>query len=469
VTEKRKALIVDDEPTLRELLQMTLTQMDLDVHACGDLAGARAALEERRFDLCFTDMRLPDGDGLDLVREVGERFPETPIAVMTAYGSTQSAVTALKAGAFDFVSKPVNLKQLRAMVRHALRMARPGTAVNDPNEAMAEVESTIMQHAAERLLGRGDQMVNIRRTIIKLAHSQAPVFISGESGTGKEVAARLIHDLSPRSDGPFVAVNCGAIPSELMESEFFGYRKGAFTGATEHREGLFSTADGGTLFLDEVADLPLPMQVKLLRTIQEKKVRPIGDRREHGIDVRILSATHRDLWKEQREGRFRQDLFYRINVIELAMPALREHAEDISTLARHTLEKIARKWGNDTPALTMEAMEKLRAYHYPGNVRELENVLERAVALSDGDSIGPEFLVLSGGSTVAMQESPPAEELSQHSLDEYLASLERNAIQRALTESQGSLTETAKNLGISFRSLRYRIAKLGIDKFRPLD
>jgi len=466
MSQERIALVVDDEPALRELLEMTLTHMGLEVQACCDLGEARTALENTRFDLCFTDMRLPDGDGLELVREIGARFPETPIAVLTAYGSTEAAVAALKAGAFDFVSKPVNLQQLRTMVRHALRMSRPSTAVNDPSEAIADVETGMMKQASERLLGLGEHMVNIRRTIVKLAHSQAPVFISGESGTGKEVAARLIHDLSPRSDGAFVAVNCGAIPSELMESEFFGYRKGAFTGATEHRDGLFSTADGGTLFLDEVADLPLHMQVKLLRTIQEKKVRPIGDRREHGVDVRLLSATHKDLWAEQREGRFRQDLFYRINVIELAMPALRQHQEDISTLARHILEKIAKKWDTPAPSLTMEAMEKLRGYSYPGNVRELENVLERALALSDGETIGPERLVLSSESTPEVTGPSDENVAPMSSLDDHLSRIEREAIEKALAENAGSLTGSAKQLGISFRSLRYRIAKLGIDKIR---
>jgi two-component system response regulator PilR (NtrC family) len=435
-----RALVVDDEPDIRELLTITLERMGVDTRAAADLGAARHCLADHGFDLCLTDMRLPDGSGIDLVRHVQRHCPSTPVAVITAHGNVESAVEALKAGAYDFVSKPVDLQVLRNLVGTALRLtgarARP-------------------QHA---LIGDSAPMQAVRGLIARLARSQAPVYISGESGTGKELVARLIHEQGPRGEGPFVPVNCGAIPEDLMESELFGHKKGSFTGALADKPGLFQAATGGTLFLDEVADLPLHMQVKLLRAIQEKAVRPVGAQAEVPVDARILSATHKDLAGLVREGRFRQDLFYRINVIELRVPPLRERPEDIPALAEHILERLAGRTGGDSPVLTGAALEALRTHAFAGNVRELENMLERALALCDGDAIAPADL----GVCVDARE-PPAHGEARAGLEPLLDQVERETILRALEQTGGNKTAAARLLGITFRALRYRLEKLGLD------
>ncbi|NWG86081.1 MAG: sigma-54-dependent Fis family transcriptional regulator [Hydrogenophilaceae bacterium] len=433
-------LIVDDEPDLLDLVELTLVRMGLNVDRAKSVSEAKARLQGRRFDLCLTDMRLPDGEGLEIVRHVAETSPATPVAVITAYGSADNAVAALKAGAFDYVSKPVSLEQLRALVR---------TALKTPD----------LEHAAEQdrgLVGESPAMQQVRSLIEKVARSQAPVFIYGETGTGKEVAARLIHGKSHRAGKPFVAVNCGAIPENLMESEFFGYRKGAFTGAEADRDGFFQAADGGTLFLDEVADLPMSMQVKLLRAIQEKRVRRVGGTQEDPVDVRLISASHQDLARAVEVGRFRHDLFYRLNVIELKMPPLRERQEDIPALVAHILTRYGLNQG--TARLTEAATAALMRYAFPGNVRELENILERAFALSEGE-IGPEDLNLAPepatGSDAAGRADQP--------LQDYLDAVEREVVLAALEKNGGNKTAAAKQLGVTFRSLRYRLERLGID------
>ncbi len=449
------ALIIDDEPDIRELLEMTLSRMDLQVTTAQDVTTAKQALRENRFDLCFTDMRLPDGDGIDLVKHISEEYPDLPVAMITAYGNTGAAVAALKAGAFDFVSKPVDLRILRGLVGDALKLASTGG--KGPSEG-AQSGSDL---AADRLRGTSPAISSTRKTIAKLSRSQAPVYISGESGVGKELAARLIHDLGPRAKAPFVPVNCGAIPSELMESEFFGHIKGSFTGAVVNKCGLFESANGGTLFLDEVADLPIHMQVKLLRTIQEKSIRPIGSSQERPVNVRILSATHKDLSALVEQSQFRQDLFYRINVIELQMPSLRERQEDIDLLANFFIERIATGWNVERPRLTSSALSRLQQYAFPGNVRELENILERAITLCDRNEIDVEDLHLpatrleeSYGETVDSSSMP---------LEEYMGNIEREAILRALEETRFNKTAAARKLGITFRSMRYKLKKLGIE------
>ncbi|RCX29873.1 sigma-54-dependent transcriptional regulator [Thioalbus denitrificans] len=442
--EHYKALIVDDEPDIRELLEMTLGRMGIDTTTAADLGEAFGRLRDQRFDLCLTDMRLPDGNGIELVGHIQEHHPELPVAVITAFGSMETAIAALKAGAFDFVSKPVDLTVLRGLVEKALKLSS---------------RTTGRQPAAEqRLLGESPAIHRVRELIAKLARSQAPVYISGESGTGKELVARLIHENGPRADMPFVPVNCGAIPSELMESEFFGHRKGSFTGALTDKPGLFQAAHGGTLFLDEAADLPMHMQVKLLRAIQEKAVRPIGAQKEVKIDVRILSATHKDLGELVQRNAFRQDLYYRINVIELHVPSLRDHPEDIPLLAESILRRLGGQWGQDTPQLDPAAIRALTGYPFPGNVRELENILERAMTLCEGNVIRTEDLHLpqpSGGSGVTTAAGEP--------LPEYLGELEREAILQALEETRWNRTAAARKLGITFRALRYRLKKLGIE------
>src|SRR5204863_2050871 len=402
-------------------------------------------LREDRYDLCLTDMRLSDGEGLDLVRHIAGQAAEVPVAVITAYGSAENAVAALKAGAFDYVSKPVGLDQLRALVRSALSL---------PERAEAPARD---KRLTGRLLGESAPLVHVREMIAKLARTQAPVYISGESGTGKELAARLIHENGARRERPFVPVNCGAIPENLMESEFFGYKKGAFTGAAEDREGFFQAANGGTLFLDEVADLPLAMQVKLLRAIQEKRVRKVGAPQEDPVDVRIICATHQKLAQLVAAGRFRQDLFYRINVIELAMAPLRDCREDIALIAAAILERLATQSGSPAAHLTGEALEELRRYDFPGNIRELENILERALALSGRREISVDDLRLSGPAG-AEQESDAA----AGALPDYLDNIERKAIVDALAKTGFNRTAAAKLLGITFRQLRYRMQRLGI-------
>ncbi|MGD8743685.1 MAG: sigma-54 dependent transcriptional regulator, partial [Granulosicoccaceae bacterium] len=393
--ERYLALIVDDEPDILELLSLTLERMDIDSRRATDLAQARQLLGQESFDLCLTDMRLPDGDGIELVRHISEHYPNTPVAVITAHGNMELAVEALKAGAFDFVSKPVNLGRLRQLVNAALKLSAK-TPHPAPTPGSDDVDNP--------LLGDSAIMQRMRATIRKLARSQAPVYISGESGSGKELVARMIHALGPRADKPFIPVNCGAIPPELMESEFFGHKKGSFTGAVADKTGLFQAADGGTLFLDEVAELPFPMQVKLLRAIQEKSVRPIGEHSEQPVDVRILSATHKNLTTLVADGEFRQDLFYRINVIELAVPPLRERPEDIAQLADHILDKLD---GQKHPQLSKQALEALQGYAFPGNVRELENILERAMTLCEADTIDSADLQLPQNRHGETPPSPP--------------------------------------------------------------
>ena len=454
------ALVVDDEPDIRELLDITLSRMDLQCVTAATLEEARNLLERQIFQLCLTDMSLPDGNGIDLVHWMQSHCPDTPVAVITAYGSMDAAISALKCGAFDFVSKPVELPRLRELVQSALRLPSPSDTNDEPP----------LQEGDNLLLGDSPEIEHLRRQSRKVARSQAPVYISGESGSGKELVARLIHENGPRRDNPFVPVNCGAIPDELMESEFFGHRKGSFTGATENKDGLFQAANGGTLFLDEVADLPLPMQVKLLRAIQEKKIRPVGAQEEITVDVRILSATHRDLAALVEDGLFRQDLFYRINVIELRVPPLRERPTDIPLLARHILNKLASDYELPPAELTDGAREALQAYPFPGNVRELENCLERAFTLSEEDVIQADDLQLRKGASAetagaAPNDLPPMPGDGEEAIDleSYLESIERRTIEKALEQTRWNKTAAARKLGVSFRALRYKLKKLGME------
>jgi len=451
-------LVVDDEPDIRELLEITLGRMNLATVSAGDLAEARRQLASRDFQLCLTDMHLPDGDGLELVRNIQTEHPQLPVAVITAHGSTETAILALKSGAFDFVSKPVDLQKLRALVESALKLSTPLTRTPEADTA------------GDNIIGNSAVMQNLKQQIHKLARSQAPVFISGESGSGKELVARAIHAAGPRKDRDFIAVNCGAIPSELMESEFFGHRKGSFTGADSDKTGLFQAAHGGSLFLDEIADLPLPMQVKLLRAIQEKSIRPVGAQNEIPVDIRLISATHKNLAAEVAKGTVRQDLYYRINVIELQVPPLRERVDDIPLLAEHILTNIAAAQGHAKASLSKSALATLQQHSFPGNVRELENMLQRACALADFSVIEPadlpELLTsadYSPGTEWEEQHSGPAETTGQFSLEKHLENIEREAIEKALAESRWNRTAAAKKLGMSFRSFRYRLKKLGLE------
>ncbi|WP_237046411.1 sigma-54-dependent transcriptional regulator [Aquipseudomonas alcaligenes] len=446
MSTRQRALIVDDEPDIRELLEITLGRMKLDTRSARNVKEAREWLAREPFDLCLTDMRLPDGTGLDLVQHIQQRHAEVPVAMITAYGSLDTAINALKAGAFDFLTKPVDLGRLRELVATALRL-RSGETTEGPVDT--------------RLLGESPPMKALRNQIQKLARSQAPVYISGESGSGKELVARLIHEQGPRAEKPFVPVNCGAIPSELMESEFFGHKKGSFTGAIEDKQGLFQAANGGTLFLDEVADLPLAMQVKLLRAIQEKAVRAVGGQQEVVVDVRILCATHKDLAAEVAAERFRQDLFYRLNVIELRVPPLRERREDIPLLADTMLKRLAEGSGLPAARLSLEALDKLKCYRFPGNVRELENMLERAYTLCENDQIQADDLRLADAAPAG--ESGEASLAQIDNLEDYLEEIERKLIMQALEETRWNRTAAAQRLGLSFRSMRYRLKKLGID------
>ncbi|WP_236175525.1 sigma-54-dependent transcriptional regulator [Pseudomonas pseudonitroreducens] len=443
---RQKALIVDDEPDIRELLEITLGRMKLDTRSARNVKEARDFLAREPFDFCLTDMRLPDGTGLDLVQYIQQRHPQMPVAMITAFGSLDTAVQALKAGAFDFLTKPVDLARLRELVNSALRLRAP-----EAEEAPVD----------SRLLGDSPPMRTLRNQVAKLARSQAPVYISGESGSGKELVARLIHEQGPREVQTFVPVNCGAIPSELMESEFFGHKKGSFTGAVEDKLGLFQAANGGTLFLDEVADLPLPMQVKLLRVIQEKAVRAVGGQQEVAVDVRILCATHKDLAAEVAAGRFRQDLYYRLNVIELRVPPLRERREDIPLLTDRVLKRLAGDNGLATATVSADALEKLKSYRFPGNVRELENMLERAYTLCENDIIQPHDLRLAEAS--APDNGGEASLAQIDNLEDYLEDIERKLIMQALEETRWNRTAAAQRLGLTFRSMRYRLKKLGID------
>ncbi len=442
------ALIVDDEPDIRELLEITLNRMKINTLSAENITSAKTLLQNNKFNLCLTDMKLPDGDGLGLVDFIQAKYSHLPVAVITAHGNTETAVKAMKTGAFDFLSKPVDLQSLRQLVNSALKLSTPAARE---------------RRSRDTLLGESEAMRFIRSKIAKVARSQAPVFISGESGSGKELVARQIHKQSPRNDQPFIAVNCGAIPHELVESEFFGHKKGSFTGAHSDKEGLFQAAEGGTLFLDEVGDLPAALQVKLLRAIQEKKIRPVGGFQEISTDVRILSATHQNLAKMVQEGLFRQDLFYRINVIELAVPPLRERREDIPKLAQHFLENIAGKSGLPQPKLSSDAIHALKQYPFPGNVRELENILERAIALFDGDKIESTDLNLPELVSPPPQSSSKPQDVIQGSLENYLEEIERQAISEALEQNKWNKTATAKQLGLTFRSLRYRLKKLGLE------
>ena len=455
---KPTVLIVDDEPDLVELVKLTLERMNLATAAAGDLATARRVLGEQHFDLCLADMRLPDGDGLDLVAWIQQHQPQLPVAVITAHGNVETAVRALKAGAFDFVSKPLDLGVLRRLVAVAIRLG-----AEDGAETV---------RLGPHLLGDSPAMDALRALIARVARSQAPVHISGESGTGKELVARLIHSSGARRAGPFIPVNCGAIPTELMESELFGHKRGSFSGAVSDKLGLVQSAEGGTLFLDEVADLPLHMQVKLLRVIQEKTVRPVGEQHEQPIDVRVLSATHKNLAALVAAGKFREDLYYRINVIDIHVPALRDHAGDIPELAAALLRRLGRRLGEEAPSLGADALAALQGYAFPGNVRELENILERALTLSSSEEIGVGDLQLRAAAAGAAQDTGAATLVkaaaagagaSGSDLSDQLEHIERDAILKALEQTRYNKTAAARLLGMTFRALRYKVKKLGIE------
>jgi len=455
---EQSVLIVDDEPDIRELLEITLGRMQLETVAVGTLEAARSALADRGYDLCLTDMRLPDGDGLGLVEHINRVYPGTPVAVITAHGNMDAAVKALKSGAFDFVAKPVELEDLRSLVTQALRLA--------PASAGAAGDT------AKRLIGQSPAIETLRARIAKVARSQAPVVITGESGSGKELVARLIHEQGPRAQRPFVPVNCGAIPRELMESEFFGHRRGAFTGANSDRDGLFAAAEGGTLFLDEIVELPLDMQVKLLRAIQEKRIRPVGATSEQPIDARIVCATHADLEQSVQDGRFREDLFYRIHVIALRVPPLRERGDDIAAIADHIVARLADEYQAGAVTLSQDAYRAVGAYPFPGNVRELENILERALTLIDGNRISAEDLQLAplaGTDAGEMAErnvedpSPRNPASAPTSIDDQIEANQRHLLTESLERNRWNRTASAQELGLTYRQLRYRLKKLGID------
>lgn len=454
----KRALIVDDEADIRELIEITLNRMGIDTLAAGDLAEARSLLASESFDLCLSDMRLPDGEGVELVRHISRDYPGIPVAVITAHANAENAVESLKAGAFDYVSKPVDIQILRRLVDAALKSSQPAR--------------TSITEGTSGLVGKSMQITELTRTISKLARSQAPVHIQGESGTGKELVARLIHQSGSRADMPFVPVNCGAIPGELMESEFFGHRKGSFTGAVADKAGMFQAASGGTLFLDEVADLPVAMQVKLLRAIQERAVRPVGAEKEELVDVRIISATHRDLTELVRTQQFRHDLYYRLNVIQVSVPPLRERREDVPLLSQHLLKQIARANGLDSvPSVQPDALAALSEYPFPGNVRELENILERAITLADGNEISLADLQLSRspistgtvGNLHTGLQGPVITDSGPTDLNDRIAEVQRREIEEALKKTRYNKTQAAKLLGLSFRQLRYRIKKLGLE------
>lgn len=442
---KPAVLIVDDEPDLCELLSITLQRMELSPRTASNVAAAQRMLKTEQFDLCLTDMQLPDGDGLELVEWIQQYCPNVPVAVITAHGNVETAVRALKLGAYDFVSKPLDLAGLRKLVSTAIKLSE----TNDDTSVFGP-----------RLLGASQAMQHMREMIARVARSQAPVHISGESGTGKELVAKLIHESGPRRDGPFVPVNCGAIPNELMESELFGHKRGSFTGAVSDKKGLIQSAEGGTLFLDEIADLPLHMQVKLLRVIQEKAVRPVGEQLEVAVDVRILSATHKNLSHLVAEGTFREDLFYRVNVIELRVPSLRDRPEDVPELAEAILRRLGRRMKITPPMLGKDALASLETYAFPGNVRELENILERAITLSTSGEVRAADIELRAVSGMA---SAPANSSNAGALGDHLEDIEREAILKALEQTRYNKTAAAKALGMSFRALRYRIKKLGIE------
>ncbi len=451
MTQKLTCLIVDDETDIRELLTMTLERMDIETYSACNIDEAKTLLKQRQYALCLTDMQMSGGTGLDLVNYITEHHAGLPVAVITAHASAENAVSALKAGAFDYLTKPISLKQLRPLVEFALKLSTQ-TNTRKPNTL--------------EMIGNSEPITYVRNMITKLARSQAPVYISGESGSGKELAAKLIHNNSSRVDGAFIAVNCGAIPENLMESEFFGYKKGAFTGANQDKEGMFQAASGGTLFLDEVADLPLAMQVKLLRAIQEKKVRMVGGTVEETVDVRIISATHKNLSEMMDAGLFRQDLYYRLNVIQLKMPALRDRSCDIPLLADMLMAKLCTNMNIATPQIDISAQAYIKKLQFPGNVRELENMLERALAMCDGVKITIDDLMVENQSKANIEQktSFDLEQTREISLSDYLENIEKRAIIKALDTANNNKTAAAKLLGISFRTLRYRLAKLGLAK-----
>ncbi len=465
IMSKALCLVVDDEPDLIELSVITLNQMGIECRTAENLTQAKECLQQESFELCLTDMRLPDGDGIELISHITQLYPATPVAMITAYGDMKSAVEALKAGAFDFIAKPLGVDQLRNLVKTALQLSKQkGRTLS---HFLATTESK-REDITSRLIGQSEIMQTLRTTIDKLARSQAPIYIRGESGTGKEVVARMIHALGARADGPFIPVNCGAIPSELMESEFFGHKKGSFTGAQVDKPGLFQAANGGTLFLDEIAELPLAMQVKLLRAIQERQVRPVGAAKEVAVDVRILSATHRNLVELVKQNRFRQDLFYRLNVIEICVPPLRERTEDISLLVEKILTDLAKEMaleGGDPQAVSFtvaeEATKVLQSYKFPGNVRELENILERAMTLCEDNIIRENDLQLLP--STAISSSILFQEGNSGKLDPLLDVLEKETIMNALEQTKGNKTKAAKLLGLSFGAFRYRLQKFKLE------
>ncbi len=457
MTKTPLALIVDDEPDILQLLGITLSRMNIDTCRAETLTEAKQLLTQNTFDFCLTDMRLPDGDGIDLIKHIQQEFSHLPVALITAHGNMETAIDAMKAGAFDFLSKPVDLTALRNLIKNALKINQQGL---QSEQSVSPQKSTKNK---KTLIGDTEVMLRLKQTILKLSRSQAPVYIHGESGTGKELVAKLIHHKGPRADSPFIPVNCGAIPSELMESEFFGHKKGSFTGAVSDKKGLFQLAEGGTLFLDEIAELPIAMQVKLLRAIQEKSIRPVGGDKEIAVDARILSASHKDLLKLVNEGQFRQDLFYRINVIELNVPALRERKGDIEKLSHYLLNELAQRQQIEGASITDRAIDKLLSYDFPGNIRELENILERALTLATDDTIYEEDLNLPTSSIANPATDGIVSNRNSLPLDEYLAKIEKAEIMKSLRKTKGNRTKAAKVLGISFRALRYKLEKLEID------
>ena len=458
-------LFVDDEEDLCTLMQMMLSRMGIETHVAYRIAQAKKMLSEHHYDVCFTDLNLPDGSGLELVEEISQQYPQLPVAVLTAYGNMDIAIAALKAGAFDFVSKPIKQTHLEQLLQKAL---------NNPVQPQASSEDALEQRM---LIGQSAPIEQLRVTLKKIARSQAPVFITGESGTGKEVVANLVHRLSNRNEGPFIAINCGAIPSDLLESELFGHKKGSFTGATQDKQGLIQSAHGGSLFLDEIAELPLNMQVKLLRAVQEKAIRPIGSDTEIDVDFRVISASHQDLESLVQQGKFRQDLFFRIHVMDLVLPPLRERGQDILILAQHFIQKVCREWEIEVKALTTRGKEFLLAQYYPGNVRELRNIIERAITLSDDDYIDVQHLqsaplrrsVNTPVLSIDQMLTTPSEltlaprKLPDEGLELYLENIEKEILLNALNITHWNRTLAAKKLGMSFRSLRYRLKKFGLD------
>ena len=458
-------LFVDDEEDLCTLMQMMLSRMGIETHVAYRIAQAKKMLSEHHYDVCFTDLNLPDGSGLELVEEISQQYPQLPVAVLTAYGNMDIAIAALKAGAFDFVSKPIKQTHLEQLLQKAL---------NNPVQPQASSEDALEQRM---LIGQSAPIEQLRVTLKKIARSQAPVFITGESGTGKEVVANLVHRLSNRNEGPFIAINCGAIPSDLLESELFGHKKGSFTGATQDKQGLIQSAHGGSLFLDEIAELPLNMQVKLLRAVQEKAIRPIGSDTEIDVDFRVISASHQDLESLVQQGKFRQDLFFRIHVMDLVLPPLRERGQDILILAQHFIQKVCREWEIEVKALTTRAKDFLLAQYYPGNVRELRNIIERAITLSDDDyidvqhlqsaplrrSVNTPVLSLDQMLTTPSELTLTPRKLPDEGLELYLENIEKEILLNALNITHWNRTLAAKKLGMSFRSLRYRLKKFGLD------